>query len=78
MNRNWKRISKLEEQLRVRKPKKPASINIVMVEEKSIRTAENLLVRLPDETPFPEGFAVTHESILPDGATYRVWKHKRP
>jgi hypothetical protein len=54
MNRNRKRITQLEEQLRARKPKKPVSMNIVMVEEKSIRAADDLLVKVPDETPFPE------------------------
>ena len=78
MNRNWKRIGKLEEQLRARKPKKPSSIDIRMVEEDSIRTANGLLVQVPDETLFPEGFEVMHESILTDGDTYRLWKRKQP
>ncbi len=52
MNRDWKRISKLEEQLRARKPKKPSRVDIRMVEEESIRTASDLLVQVLDETPF--------------------------
>jgi hypothetical protein len=36
------------------KPKKPGSIDIRMVEEDSSRTANGLLVQVPDETPFKE------------------------
>jgi hypothetical protein len=60
---------------RARKPKKPSSIDIRMVEEDSIRTANGLLVQVPDETLFPEGFEVMHESILTDGD--KLWKRKQ-
>ena len=46
-----------------------------MVEEDSIRTANGLLVQVPDETLFPEGFEVMHESILTDGD--KLWKRKQ-
>ena len=45
-----------------------------MVEEDSIRTANDLHVQVPDETLFPGGFEVMHESIMTDGDTYRLWK----
>ena len=64
--------------MRARKPKKPSSIDIRLVEEESIRTANNSLVQVLDETPFPEGFEVMHESILTDDDTYRLWKRKQP
>ena len=62
-------ISKLEEQLRARKPKKPSSIDIRMVEEDSIRTANGLLVQVPDENPFPGRFR-SDARVNPDR-----WRH---
>jgi len=32
---------------------------------------------VPNETPFPDGFEVTFESIEPDGTCYRVWHERR-
>jgi hypothetical protein len=66
---NGDRISKLEEELQP-----PAGdLNLIVRYENSTRGSGDILIRTPDETPFPEGFKVTHESTAPDGSVHRVW-----
>jgi len=45
-------------------------LNIIVRTERSIRGPDDVMVRVPNETPFPDGFEVTFESIEPDGTCY--------
>jgi hypothetical protein len=75
MEGRTERLSSLEKDLQP--PGRGQDLNIIVRTERSIRGPDDELVRVPDKTPFPDGFEVTYSSTEPDGSLYRVWHKKR-
>ena len=75
MEGRTERLSSLEKDLQP--PGRGQDLNIIVRTERSIRGPDDVMVRVPNETPFPDGFEVTFESIEPDGTCYRVWHERR-